>query len=387
VEGTTGRADLERVERWFLARGLPHFIDRYSASRDVFTRALPVLTLILVLELVGALNSAWPWWVNVLVGVASFAALLGVWALANAARKRRLLAPPDRVGPTELGVFLVVPAALALLAGGQRLTALNTLAGNLVLLGLIYLVTSYGLLPMTRWAAGRLWHQLGDLVGLIVRALPLLLLFVVFLFLTGEVWQVAASLDGPFLAVVAALFVALGVAFVVGRIPSEIGAVARFDSWGEVAGLAAGTPAEALTARAEPTPLDPPPLSRRQWGNVGLVVLFSQGVQVVLVTLLIGLFLVAFGLAAITPATAGAWVGGEVDVLVEAEVWGRPVALTVELLQVAGLLAAVSGFSFTLSLLTDSAYRREFLEDLLGEVREAFAVRAIYLACLARRQG
>ena len=125
---------LAEVERWFLSRGLPHFMDRYSASRDVFTRALPALTLILVLELLGALNFSWPWWLNVMVGVASVAALLAVWALANRVRKRPVFAPPDRVGAAEVGVFLVVPAALPLLAGGQRLTAINTLAGNVVLL-------------------------------------------------------------------------------------------------------------------------------------------------------------------------------------------------------------------------------------------------------------
>lgn len=62
---------------------------------------------------------------------------------------------------------------------------------------------------------------------------------------------------------------------------------------------------------------------------------------------------------------------------------GPSVALTAELLTVAGLLAVVSGFSFTLSLLTDDAYRREFLEDVVGEVRQAFAVRAAYLYALA----
>ncbi|MCW2605178.1 MAG: hypothetical protein JWN61_3313, partial [Pseudonocardiales bacterium] len=41
----------ERTERWFVHRGLPHFIVGYSASGDVFTRALPVLVLILLAEL------------------------------------------------------------------------------------------------------------------------------------------------------------------------------------------------------------------------------------------------------------------------------------------------------------------------------------------------
>ena len=389
-DGVEDAAAVEEVERWFLSRGLPHFIEDYSASRDVFTRALPALILVLLLEMLGALNFAWPWWLNLVVGLGGFAALVTAWALVNRLRRRPAFARPDRVGAPEIGVFLVVPSALPLIAGGQLLTAVNTLAANLLLLGVIYLATSYGVVPMTRWAATRLWAQLGALLGLMVRALPLLLLFVVFLFLTPELWQVAASMDGPFLAIAVGLFVGLGVLFVVGRIPQEVGQLARFDDGGEVAALVAGTPAERLRTgtgdgTGDGTGMTPPAtLGRRQWGNVGLVLLFSQGVQVAFVSLMIGAFLVVFGLIAVAPDTAASWVGGDEGVDVAGVLWGRGVALTVELLQVATLLAAVAGFSFTLSLLTDRAYRQEFLHDVVREVRQAFAVRAVYLG--ARRQ-
>lgn len=372
------------VEKWFLARGLPHFIDGYSASRDVLTRALPVLTLVLLVELSLALNLSWPAWANVAVIAAGCAVLLAVWAVVNRLRRRPALARPDRVGTQEVAVFVLVPSLLPLAAGGQWLTSFNTFAGNLLLLGLIYLVLSYGLVPMTRWAVGRLAAQLGTLFGLLVRALPLLLLFVVFLFLTNEVWQVAAMLDGPYLAVVAALFVALGAVFVIGRIPREVGAIARFGSCDEIRTLVQGTPAESLAAGLpDDCATSAAAMSRRQWGNVGLVVLFSQALQVVFVSAMIGVFLVAFGVLAIAPPLAADWTGSDVHVLLEGTLWGRSVALTTELLTVATLLAVVSGFSFTLSLLTDDTYRREFLHDVLGEVRQAFAVRAAYVHAVA----
>lgn len=371
---------LVAVERWFRSRGIPHFIDDYSASRDVFTRALAPLTAILVLQLVTALDASWPWWLNAGVAVAGLGALLGVWAVVNVARKRPALARPDRVGPAELAIFVLLVPALNLIAGGQRLTALNTFLANLALLGTIYLGTSYALLPITRWAAGRLWQQLGDVLGLLVRALPLLLLFVTFLFLTTEVWQVAATLDGPFLAVTMGLFVALGVVFVVARIPREVGALARFESWAEVATLVDGTPAAGLRPPADASPAATPRLGRRQWGNVGLVVLFTQGLQIVFVSVMIGVFFVGFGLLTITPELTATWIGSAPDALLEAEVWGRPVAVTYELLQVAGFLTAFSGFYFTVYVLTDATYRKEFLDEVLVELRQAFAVRAVYLA-------
>jgi hypothetical protein len=317
------------------------------------------------------------------VAAASLGALLVVWALVNAARKRPALARPDRVGRPELAFFVLLVPVLDLVAGGQRLTSLNTLVGNLALLALIYLGTSYALLPITRWAAGRLWRQVGDVLGLLVRALPLLLLFVTFLFLTTEVWQISASLDGPFLAVTMGLFVVVGIVFVVARIPREVGALARFESWADVAALVGDTPAAALQPPADASPATTPRLGRRQWGNVGLVVLFTQGLQIVFVSVMIGVFFIGFGLLTVTPDTSALWVGAPVHLLVEWELWGRPVVLTNELLQVAGFLTAFSGFYFTVYVLTDGTYRKEFLEEVLVELRQAFAVRAVYLASRA----
>jgi hypothetical protein len=371
---------LDDVERWFRSRGIPHFIGGYSATRDVFTRALPALSVVLVLELLTALNFEWAWLVNLGVAAASLGALLLVWALVNSKRHRPALARPDRVGRTELAIFVLLVPALDLAAGGQRLTALNTLLGNVALLGLIYLVTSYALLPITRWAGGRLWRQVGDVLGLLVRAMPLLLLFVTFLFLTTEVWQISASLDGPFLAVTMSLFVFVGIVFVVARIPTEVGALAHFESWADVAALVGETPAAGLRPPADASPATTRRLGRRQWGNVGLVVLFTEGLQIVVVSLMIGVFFIGFGLLTVTPETSATWVGGPIHMLVEWELWGRPVVLTSELLQVAGFLTAFSGFYFTVYVLTDATYRKEFLEEVLVELRQAFAVRAVYLA-------
>src|SRR5207253_2748162 len=103
--------------------------------------------------------------------------------------------------------------------------------------------------------------------------------------------------------------------------------------------------------------------------------------------LMIGVFFVVFGLLTVTPDTAAAWSGGPVHLVADWLWWGRPVALTTELLQVAGFLTAFSGFYFTVYVLTDETYRREFLDDVLGEVREALAVRAVYLAALRAPGG
>lgn len=371
---------MAHIEVWFIRRGVPHFIEDYSATQDVFTRAVPALSLVFLFEIFGALNLDWALWVNLLVLPAAFAALLGAWVLVNRARGRRSLQRPDDLGAVELATFVLVPALLPLVFGGQVVSAAVTALGNLALLGLIYLVTSYGILPMSRWAGVRLVRQLGSVIGLLARALPLLLLFGVFLFLTPEIWQVSEQMQGPFFWAVVGLFFFLGTLFLVTRLPREVRELATYQSADELRDHLAGTPAEALAIEA---PAEPPTLSWRQWGNLGLVLLFSEGLQVLLVTVMIGLFFVAFGLLVMTAELQMAWSGvQELDTLATIRLWGRDIPLTVELLRMSGFLAAFSGLYFSVTAVTDVTYRKEFFEDIVAEVRQALAVRAAYLAAL-----
>ena len=61
---------------------------------------------------------------------------------------------------------------------------------------------------------------------------------------------------------------------------------------------------------------------------------------------------------------------------------GRSLQLTEPLLRVAGFLGAFTGMYFTVVLSTDATYREEFAEDVAPQIRQALAVRALYLASL-----
>ncbi|HUG86892.1 MAG TPA: hypothetical protein VMM13_20145, partial [Euzebya sp.] len=74
----------------------------------------------------------------------------------------------------------------------------------------------------------------------------------------------------------------------------------------------------------------------------------------------------------------------ELTPLVRLVVWDTPVVLSVELVRVATFIAAFSGLQFTVSASTDEAWRAEFVDDVVGEVREALAVRTRCLAAAAR---
>ena len=94
-----GSGDVRReTEAWFVTRGVPHFIADYSAARDVLTRAVPLLSLIFVFEVLGAANLEWPWWGNVLAIAGGLGILLAALAASNAVRHRPLLGRPTLVG-------------------------------------------------------------------------------------------------------------------------------------------------------------------------------------------------------------------------------------------------------------------------------------------------
>jgi len=373
------------IERWFLKRGLPHFIHDYSPTRDVLTRAVPLLTLIFLFEVANAPKRDFPIWLDIVAVAVGLGILLGAWMLANGLRGRPLLARPVSVGVFEVTVFVLAPPAIPLVFGGQWRSALATAVGNLLLLGVIFLGTSYGVVPMTRWAGSRTLRQVEQVMSLLVRALPLLILFITFIFLQNEAWQITAGLHGPYYWIVLGLFVVIGIGFSVIRLPREIGELSEFESWEVVVGRVDGTPASALVDEAtRGQHADTPPMSKRQWGNVALVFLFSQALQVVLVSAMVFVFLFVFGVLVVTEPVARGFIDAQPHVLASLDLWGRDLVITEELLRVTGFLAVFAGLYFQVTAITDESYRREFMGEILEEMRRSLAVRAVYLAALNR---
>ncbi|HEX9259852.1 MAG TPA: hypothetical protein VF855_09985 [Acidimicrobiales bacterium] len=368
------------IERWFVRRGLPHFIAHYDAATDVWTRSLPLLVaLYLLVSLNGLRLGDWDAGRNLLAAAAALAVLVLVWIGTNVAHRRPALERPRRMDRLTLGL-LVLGAAIPSAITGQWNDVVESLLEMLLGLGLVYLVTSYGIVSTVRWALGRLVAQLAALGNLLVRVLPLLMLFVTFLFVNAEVWEVAGGLKGLPYWLVLLLFTLVGTGFLASKLPRELNEIERFDGWHEVDGLVAGTPAEGLT-RADGSPTTPA-LSRREWANAGTVTAISLGLQALLVGVIVALFFVTFGLLAIGAVTQERWTGIEPNVLMEVSLAGEPIVLTEQLLRVAAFLGAFTALYFTVYLVTDANYRAEFRGEVVGEIRQAFAVRASYLAAL-----
>ena len=365
------------IDRWFIRRGLPHFIEPYSAGPAVWNRAAPVLV---VAYVAGGFNGLdlhnWSVARNLAAAAVVIAVLMITWMAANLFRRRPALSRPKDLGTAELIVFVVGPTIPSLVFEQWDDVALTAIEGVTVLT-VIYFVTSYGVVPLMAWAASQTFHRVGSVGRMLTRALPLLLLFTVFLFINAEVWQVAGTLTGVAYALTLALFFVMGSAFVLSRVPAVTHTVSQFDDWGEVTTLLSDTPASDLAAHlpAHGDPMERS-LSMRQRVNIGLVSVFSQAMLITMVAVSLAVFLALFGLFTMTEQHTAAWTGlDSVHVLWRVHLDGRELVVTEPLLRVTGFLGAFSGMYFTVVLGTDATYRDEFAEDAGPQIRQALAVR------------
>ncbi|MBB5791365.1 hypothetical protein [Jiangella mangrovi] len=348
--------DIGAYERRFRRSGLPLFIEDYTASEDIFTRAAPWLALVFLGEMLGATELEWPFLLNVVAALGGLAILVAAFGLLNRARGRRFLELPREVGWPELTAFVLVPALLPLIFGGQWRQFFGIAAGNTLFLLLVYLVVGYGLIATVFWALSRMADELAASLGRLVRTLPLLLIFSVVLFVNAEMWQMFGTMPRAFVFVVTGMLFGLGLVFLVVRAP----------------GLVRQLEAE-LNEGARP-------LTRRQRVNVGLTLVVSQVLQVSVVAAGIGAFFVVFGLFALTPDVGVEWAGTAGSWSNEFSLLGHPVELTETLLRVAGGMAAFTGLYYAISILTDSTYRDEFMAGVTHEMRGVFEARTRYLS-------
>jgi hypothetical protein len=359
-------SDAERLREYedsFRRAGLPLFSEDISPYEDVFNRAAPLLGLVLLGELLGAGNLDWTWWQNVLAVAGGLIILLAAMAMLNRSRGRPPRAIPERLGKTELAGFVLIPALLPLIFGGQVGSALVTAGANLLLLVAIYAVVGLGLLSIIRWVLERIVSQLRSAFTLLARAVPLLAIFVLLSFPTQELWGIFSDPVRGIYAVTIAMLAVLTTAFLAIRLPREARELER-----EVG-------------------QESQPLRRSQLFNVELVMFVSQAVQVLLVSLMIALFLTVFGVLVVDERLRAEWLGHPGHELFDFELFGERLELTSELIRVAVGLAAFSGFYFAIAMFTDSVYREEFLGEITGEMRRSFKDRTGYLRLRARVAG
>jgi hypothetical protein len=309
---------IRAAESWFDAHGLPYFVEsRQGSLRAALSR--------------GRLMSVG--WLGLVLSVAAGVA---VWVVLSD------WAPGLFVG-TALPIAIVI---------GYALLALR-------------------IVPIARWAGRQALAGLGLMFSLVTRALPMLLLFLTFLFINTEVWQVASNMNRALLWVAVLLFAGLAVAFLVAHVPEEMDRVKGEATGPGLVTACRDTPLEGVAERVYSTATHES-LTLQQRANLVLVLLIAQSIQVVLLALAVFAFFVVFGRVAISDAVVLLWTGHHATYV------GDIHLISTELFQVSIFLSGFAGLYFTVYAVTDQTYRDRFFSEIAADLRRAIAVHTVY---------
>jgi hypothetical protein len=377
--GSRQRSPRQEVETWFLRRGLPHFVNDYQTRSRAWARAAPFLTIAYLLVAlpvhVGDKFSFAVHW-GVALAVPAVA-----WIVANLIDRRPPFAAPNRFGPIHLIAFVVGPALTDYIQGEWWFGLEGSILA-LVMVAIIYPITTYGVFPMFRWVLRRFGGSLGDLRSAAVTALPLMLLFVTFLLYTEEIWMTFGNLRGWAYGWTLLLFTMVGLSFVAARLRPKVMQPLAFDSWEDVREAAATTPAAALPIPDDAAPVETP-ITVQQRRNMIFAVLSNQMVMALAVAVVMGLFFLALSVLTVDAARVKEWSHADPSVWLELAVRGRMLAFTEQHLRVIGFLAAFSGFHFAVYAVSDPTMREELTDDGTTDLIAARAARMLYLASLS----
>jgi len=382
---------LVRAESWFVRRGLPYFIEDRKATDDVFSAALPLLLGYFVIDLMIVLSLRLTIWQRVGGAALGIALLAGLYMLRNLAKGERAFSLPRRISWIEFGGFVLIPPVVDFATRRKPKVALLDLGADLVAVLLICLVAS-AVFPLARWAFRRTFQELGEVFDLAARALPLLFLFNSFLFISKDVWEFSGEMSRHRLWGVVGLFAVFTVIFLFYRLPDEVRRVAAQDDRTTILEACRMTPMETVVDRVV-LHEGALPLTRAQRLNVLLVLFIGQILQVLLLGVLVFVFFLGFGKAALSSELINGWTGKPDGTNPQATVFGYKLqdylhfSVDERLWQVSLFLAAVSAFFFAISSLTDEAYKAQFYDRMNRELETAIQVRRVYLALYEGRHA
>ncbi len=321
------------TETWFVRNGLPYFVpaERAQVRHGLEPRRTLPLLGFSVLAAVGV-------------------SLLLSWVTSD-----------FNLDPTKLISF--GPASLLTFAG-------LTVA--------FYGVTTLRARPILSYALRHSGASIRTFMTLVTRALPLLLVFMTFLFVNAEVWQMSSELDGGALWMTMLMFGTFGMLFFLVRLPEEIDQADDDLDDARVLEVVKDTPIAdqaRRVARHEGLLSAESQVKGYERLNLTLVLLITQTVQTILLSVSVFVFFVIFGSITMKQRVANAWIGDagpvhNIDWLPN---------LSVELIQVSLFLAAFAGLYFTVYAVTDEIYRNQFFSRVQRDLERAIAVRAAYV--------
>ncbi|MBX7433217.1 hypothetical protein JDV09_14015 [Mycobacterium sp. Y57] len=371
----------QSAERWFLRRGLPAVLRPGTLLRHVWQRSAPALAAFAVMmafsilvvavtgkrtiDIVGTPNRT-EWFVLAVVVLVLPTAAVAGWLVSrvHGSRARTVIVA------VSIGV-----AVLGALFGGPSPRFVVDLLAEAVIIGAILLCTVTGVGAVLAWAVRMMWENLASVGGLLVGALPVMLLTVL-VFFNGPVWTMASKVTRGrlwlallFLLMVAVTFLISGT---LARVRPILDPAAKRP---EHAALLAGTPFGAMPDRPRRKPLSGP-----ERINVVFVLAMSQIVQVLTVALVTGLLFLFFGLILISPELLAALTAGGAS---DGHFLGMTLPIPQALIQVAMFLTALTFMYLAARAGGDKEYRAQYLDPLIDDLLLTLVARDRYRAATA----
>jgi amidophosphoribosyltransferase len=318
-ERATGPDRVALIERWLRGSGVPAFVLGHARPAAVLRR--------------------WPAVLAVAVGVAGTVLVATIVAGYGA-------------------IFRSVWAQAGLIVGALLLGYLGAVVG-LVEIALFAL----------RWFARTAWRSGAGML----RVLPVLLVAVVFTFLSAETWQSIGRLTGTPLVLATLLVVVLGLLPLLRPADDDY---AGFDDTDQVR---AALPQVLLGTAVHPAAVTEPlllGLSERL--NLRLVGALGRALVAATVGLAVTAFFLVFGVLVVDATVTAAWSGGPADVWWQFTVGEHRYTLTAEHVRVAMFLGVFSALYFIVSASTDRQLAEALSADTRAHLRQCLAVRAVY---------
>jgi len=386
--------DRRAVETWFRRRGLPLVVRSEKRGTRLLQRAVPTLVFLLtvdpLLSLLAVLldvsdrefeqrvnNPAYVFGLLAVV-VAALVVPVALGFLASKVMPRIGTRARWAVAVTVL-VLNVVVLPLIDWRTGLRAYLWVSLTINVVATLLVLFAVYVGAGSILSWGLRKALSELGAVGKMATKAVPLLILVVVFAFFSTEMWQIADALQRWRLWLVVLLFAVLAVLFIAARLDEELRKMidkVSTDRIDDLAGVLRDTPLAGFTTDL---PIEARKLSRGERANISLVLFLAQVLQIAVLTVLVFCVLIVLGALAIDWTVIDTWLGPGKS-KVPGSLFGVELPLPRALVQVSLFLSVFSGLYFTASAGTDQHYREAFFDPLLDDVRVSLAARQVYLA-------
>ncbi|MCS5717028.1 hypothetical protein N1027_02655 [Herbiconiux sp. CPCC 205763] len=372
------------AERWLRSKGLPYFVPARAWGDRLALRIAPFLVFLLLVDVslsglirvhlvIDEESDALALLYLLLVALLALAvvAVPIVVAVISAALLRRF---PGAGIPVTVALLIICVVGTPFVAGltGSGIDFWAALVVNLGAVALAALLTWVGIGSLLGSAARTALRQLAAIGTLATRALPILMLVVVFAFFSRPLWEVTSTMQPARIVAVGIFFIVLGLLFAVPITRTEMRALNRSISPDDRVRSVREAGLPELESRAAGAV---PPLGRIERTNIEAGFVLALGFQALIFAVLTCVFLLVLGALAFSSEVLEEWVGSRATTLT---LFGVEFPFTWALLKTAIFLSCVSSLNFLVSVTTNSGYRKTFYEPLFHEARVALSVRAAY---------